>query len=284
MQYGRTRINLRIELCMPPPPKAVITAIFADLVIALAKFTAFFFTRSSAMLSEGIHSSVDAGNSALLLLGLNRSRQPADELHPFGYGKELYFWTLLVALFIFLVGGGVSVAEGIRRILHPEPITHLLWSYITLVLAACFESYSLYIGMREFREHEGVPATLRSIHASKNPSNFTVIIEDSVALFGLFTALIATLLDQFLGWHLADGTASITIGASLMLVAVLLIVESKALLVGEGADLATLHEIRHLTQRQPGVERAGLSADNVLRPSKHPSHHECPFRHAALPG
>ena len=219
---------------MPSPPKAVITAIVADVAIAAAKFTAFFFTRSSAMLSEGIHSSVDAGNSSLLLLGLNRSRQPPDELHPFGYGKELYFWTLLVALFIFLVGGGVSVAEGIRRLLHPEPLTHLLWSYITLAVAACFEGYSLHVGMREFEEHEGTPATLRSIHASKNPSNFTVIIEDSVALFGLSTAFIATLLDQFLGWHLADGIASITIGASLMLVAVLLIVESKALLVGEG--------------------------------------------------
>ena len=236
---------------------AVITAVVADLAIAAAKLTAFFFTQSSAMLSEAVHSLVDSGNSGLLLLGMHQSRKPADATHPFGYGKELYFWTLLVALFIFLVGGGVSITEGVLHVLHPHAIEHLAWSYTTLLIAACFEGYSLHIGRREFAAREGTSASFGAIHRSKDPSLFTVIFEDTAALMGLATALIGTLADQFLGWHLADGISSIVIGAILIAVAVLLIVESKNLLVGEGASEKTLQEIRQLTQSQSGVELAG---------------------------
>ena len=246
---------------------AVLTAIAADVVIAAAKLTAFAFSRSSAMLSEGIHSLVDAGNGSLLVLGIHLSRKPADEMHPFGYGKELYFWTLLVALFIFLVGGGVSVAEGISRLRHPEPIEHIVWNYVTLGVAALFEGYSLHVGLREFRRSEGVAASWRTIHASKNPSTFTVIFEDTAALFGLLTAFVGTLLDQTLHWHRADGIASIVIGAALAAVAVLLITESKALLVGEGADLNTLRAIRELTQHDGGVELAGYPLTMYFGPN-----------------
>ncbi len=237
--------------------KAVITAVMADLAIAAAKLTAFYFSRSSAMLAEAVHSLVDAGNGSLLILGLHLSRKPADEMHPFGYGKELYFWTLLVALFIFLVGGGVSIADGIRHVQHPVPIDHVIWNYVTLGVAAIFEGYSLSVGRKESQRAEGRPASLRAIHASKNPATFTVIIEDSAALAGLAIASIGTLLDQLLGWHLADGIASIVIGVTLALVAILLVVESKALLVGEGADISMLRAIRALAQGQPGVEVAG---------------------------
>ena len=237
--------------------KAVLTAIVADVAIAVAKLTAFAFSRSSAMLSEGIHSLVDAGNGSLLVLGLHLSKKPADETHPFGYGKELYFWTLLVALFIFLVGGGVSIADGVSHLRHPKAIEHVMWNYITLGVATLFEGYSLSVGLKEFRLSEGVSASWKSIHASKNPSTFTVIFEDSAALCGLLTAFIGTLLDQLLHWPLADGIASIVIGVTLTLVAILLITESKALLVGEGADLKTLREIRALTQAEEGVELAG---------------------------
>lgn len=236
---------------------AVLTAIVADLAIATAKFTAFAFSRSSAMLSEAVHSLVDAGNGSLLVLGLHLSRKPADETHPFGYGKELYFWALLVALFIFLVGGGFSIADGISRLRHPKPIEHVLWDYVTLAVSACFEGYSLHVGLREFRISEGVCASWRTIHASKNPSAFTVIFEDAAALFGLSVAFLGTLLDQTLHWHQADGIASIVIGSALTVVAVLLVTESKALLVGEGADLSTLRAIRELTQKQEGVALAG---------------------------
>lgn len=237
--------------------KAVLTAVVSDLAIAAAKLTAFAFSHSSAMLAESIHSLVDAGNGTLLVLGIHLSKRPADETHPFGYGKELYFWTLLVALFIFLVGGGVSIADGIRHLQHPVELDHVVWNYVTLGIAACFEGYSLFVGMKEFRMAEGVPASLRSIHASKNPATFTVIIEDSAALAGLAVAFVGTVLDQLFGWHRADGIASLVIGAILAAVAVLLIIESKALLVGEGADLATLRRIRALVVAEPGVEIAG---------------------------
>lgn len=242
---------------MPTSRKAVLTAVVSDLAIAAAKLTTFFFSHSSAMLAESIHSLVDAGNGSLLVLGIHLSQRPADETHPFGYGKELYFWTLLVALFIFLIGGGVSIADGIRHLQHPATLDHVLWNYVTLGVAACFEGYSLFIGRKEFRKAEGVPASLRAIHASKDPATFTVIIEDSAALVGLSVAFLGTVLDQTLGWHRADGFASVTIGVMLAAVAVLLIVESKALLIGEGADLAMLRKIRVLVENDPGVEVAG---------------------------
>ena len=245
---------------------AVITAIAADVAIAVGKFTAFLFTRSAAMLSESVHSLVDASNSSLLLLGLHRSHKPADESHPFGYGKELYFWTLLVAIFIFLVGGGVSVAEGTLHLLHPEPIAHPLWNYVTLLLAACFEGYSLHVGLREFKAAEGVSASLKAIHASKDPSTFTVIIEDFAAILGLAVALLGTLASQFLHLDRADGIASVLIGLILMAVSVLLIVESKALLIGEGTDLSTLREIRRLALAVPGVDRVGYPLTMVFGP------------------
>ena len=237
--------------------KAVLTAVVSDLAIAAAKLTAFFFSHSSAMLAESIHSLVDAGNGSLLVLGTHLSKRPADETHPFGYGKELYFWTLLVALFIFLVGGGVSIADGIKHLRHPVAIDHILWNYVTLALSACFEGYSLSVGLREFRAAEGVSASFRTIHASKDPATFTVIIEDTAALIGLILAFLGTLLDQVFGWHQADGIASIVIGTMLAAVAVVLIVESKALLVGEGANVTMLRTIRTLVQADPGVEVAG---------------------------
>jgi cation diffusion facilitator family transporter len=250
--------------------RAVVIAVLADVAIAAAKFTAFFLSGSSAMLSEGIHSLVDAGNGSLLVLGLRLSRKPADETHPFGYGKELYFWALLVALLIFLAGGVLSIVEGIQRLQNPQPVEHLLWNYLTLLVAAAFESYSLAVGLKEFKENEGVPASLRAIHASKDPSTFTVIVEDIAALLGLSTALIATLLEQFLHWDSADGVASILIGLILIAVALLLIVETKALLVGEGVSLTVLRQIRQLAQAQDGVDLAGypmtvyFGPENVL--------------------
>ncbi len=179
--------------------KAVLTAIVSDLAIAAAKLAAWVFTHSSGMLSEAIHSLVDAGNGSLLVLGLHRSRKPADETHPFGYGKELYFWTLLVALFVFFVGGGASIAEGYLRVRNPQPLDHYVWNYVTLGVAGLFEGYSLSVGLEEFRAGEGVPASWQAIRASKNPSTFTVIVEDFAAIAGLFIAFLGTILDQALG-------------------------------------------------------------------------------------
>lgn len=253
---------------MPAKTKAALTAVGADLAIAVAKFTAFLFTHSSGMLSEAIHSVVDAGNSGLLVLGLKRAEVPADETHPFGYGKEVYFWTLLVALFIFLVGGGFSIMEGVQRLKHPEPLSHSVWNYITLCLAAVFESYSLRVGLQEFREHEGVAASPRTIHASKDPSTFTVIFEDCAALAGLAIALIGNILNQWLNWPQADSIASICIGVLLVVVAVLLIAESKALLIGEGVNVAQLRDIRAIALAQSGVDDVGYPMTMYFGPSQ----------------
>jgi cation diffusion facilitator family transporter len=242
---------------MPAQRQAVLIAIVADVAIAAGKLTAFFFTGSSAMLAETVHSFVDAGNGSLLVLGTRLGRKPADASHPFGYGKELYFWTLLVALFIFLAGGGASIVEGILHILHPHPIAHVAWSYATLAIAACFESFSLWVGINEFRKAEGVNPSWRAIHNSKDPATFTVIFEDTAALIGLTAAFLGILLEQMLHWPLADGIASVVIGTTLMCVAFLLIMESKALIIGEGADPTTLNTIHTLTQQQAGVRRAG---------------------------
>jgi cation diffusion facilitator family transporter len=264
------RLSSHADIPKGSSRKAVVTAVLSDLAIGAAKFTAFFFSGSSAMLSEGIHSLVDAGNGSLLVLGLRLSKKPADEMHPFGYGKELYFWALLVALFIFLAGGVLSIVEGIHRLHDPQPVEHLAWNYVTLLVAAAFESYSLLVGLKEFKENEGVHASFGAIRASKDPSTFTVIVEDVAALLGLFTALAATLFEQFLHWNSADGVASIVIGLILTAVALLLIIETKALLVGEGANLTVLRQIRRLTQAQDGVELAGypmtmyFGPENVL--------------------
>lgn len=222
------------------------------------------------MLSESVHSLVDAGNSGLLVLGLKQAEKPADQSHPFGYGKEIYFWTLLVALFIFILGGGFSLFEGVQRILHPEPLQHAVWNYVTLCLSAVFEGYSLHVGLREFKAAEGRSASWRAIHASKNPSTFTIIIEDTAALIGLTIALTGNLLDQFFGWTLADSIASLSIGCLLIVVAVLLIIESKALLIGEGLAPKELRQIRDLACAQPGIESVGypmtmyFGPENVL--------------------
>lgn len=246
----------------------LLTAIGANVAIAAAKFVAFLFTGSAAMLSETIHSLVDTGNGSLLFFGLRRSQRPGDETHPFGYGKELYFWSLVVALLIFAVGGGLSVFDGIEHIRHPTPLRDLVWSYSTLGAAVLFEGYSLFVSLREFQSSEGVAPSLSAIHASKDPSNFTVIFEDTAAVAGLLVALLGTLAGQFLGWPLADGIASVVIGLLLMAVAVVLVAESKNLLIGEGADRSTLQQLRALAAAIPGVDRVGYPFTMYFGPDR----------------
>lgn len=232
-------------------------AVLANLVIAVAKFYGHHHTDSIAMFSEGIHSLVDAGNGSLLLVGMRLSRRPADETHPFGYGKELYFWSLIVALLVFALGGGASVAEGILRVASPLPIANPSWNFTILGLAALFEGSSLLFALHAFRPSQGKLPLWTAIHRSKDPSAFTVIFEDSAALLGLLFAFVGLLLQHVAGWAAADGAASIAIGLLLMMVAYLLMSESKALLVGEGADRQTLRLIRGLALSDPAVERAG---------------------------
>jgi cation diffusion facilitator family transporter len=236
--------------------KAIFAAIGANVAIAATKFTAAAFTGSSAMLSEGIHSLVDSGNGLLLLLGIRMSQKPADVSHPFGYGKELYFWTLIVAIMIFAVGGGMAMYEGITHLTHPNPLHNPRWNYIVLGLAIVFEGYSWSVAVKEFRAAWRGREVWRTIRTSKDPTLFTVLFEDSAALLGLLVALVGVYLGHRLQNPYLDGIASLVIGSILAVVAVLLAYESKGLLVGESADPEAVASIRALTEADPAVERA----------------------------
>ncbi|MET0290211.1 MAG: cation diffusion facilitator family transporter [Pseudoxanthomonas sp.] len=223
---------------MPTPSGSrlvVYAALAGNLAIAVAKFVAAWLSGSSAMLSEGVHSLVDTINELLLLYGLHRADKKPDTTHPFGYGRELYFWSFIVALLVFAAGAGVSAYEGIRHILHPEPATNHLLSYTVLGISLLFEGASWWIALREFRSTKGRMGYFEAFRRSKDPSTFTVLLEDSAALLGLGFALTGLLAAQWLDMPVLDGVASLCIAAVLAVTAFLLARESKGLLVGEPA-------------------------------------------------
>lgn len=248
---------------------ALYGAIGANLAIAAMKFFAAAMTGSSAMLSEGIHSVVDSGNGALLLYGLKRSKRVADEQHPFGYGKEAYFWSFVVAILIFALGGGIALYEGIIHLLDPHPIIDPTWNYVVLSGAIVFESISFALAYKAFKSANKTNF-IRRIRDSKDATTFAVMIEDTAALLGLLIAFAGVFLGQVTGEHYWDGLASVLIGLMLFGVAVFLAVETKALLVGESAspeDLAKLHSILKddLTIRQiKSISSMHLGPDDVL--------------------
>jgi cation diffusion facilitator family transporter len=235
--------------------KVIYAALAGNGLIAITKFFAAAYTGSSAMLSEGIHSLVDTGNQGLLLYGLKKADQPADEKHPFGYGVELYFWAFVVAILIFAVGSGISIYEGIQKILHPHPISSPIIAYVVLGLAIMFESVAWWIAYKEFNRVRGQRGLLQAVRESKDPAVFTVLFEDTAAMAGLIVALLGLLGVQFLGLPWLDGAASVTIGVILALTAAFLAYETKSLLVGEGADPATVEVIRNLVEATPTVSR-----------------------------
>lgn len=232
---------------------AVIAAVTGNLLIATTKFIAAAFTGSSAMLSEGIHSVVDTGNGLLMLYGLDRSRRPPDEQHPFGHGRELYFWSLVVAVSIFGAGGGVSIFEGINHLLNPEPIENVTWSYVVIGLSMLFEGASWTYGWKVFRRHREGRSVLRAIHRSKDPSIFLVVLEDSAALAGLVVALAGVYLGHTFQQPAFDGAASIVIGVILAGVALFLGAETRGLLIGEAVDPETRAGIRRVVAETPRV-------------------------------
>ena len=236
---------------------AIYAAIAGNLAIAVTKFVAAVFTGSSAMLSEAIHSVVDTGNGLLMLLGVRKSQKPPDSDHPFGHGHELYFWTLIVGVLIFAVGGGMSVYEGIEHILHPRFTENVGWSYAVLGMAVVFEGTSRLFGWKAFSAERGRKGVLEAIHETKDPSTFTVLLEDSAALLGLIFAFAGIFLGSQLGLPQLDGVASVLIGLLLCGVAVLMVYESKGLLIGEGLDHESLKSIRALVEADPGVEWVG---------------------------
>ncbi len=235
---------------------AIYAAIGGNFAIAIMKFTAAAFTGSSAILSEGIHSLVDTGNGGLLLLGIHKSKQPADATHPFGYGKELYFWSLIVAVLIFGLGGGISIYEGTLHLIDPNPLGDPFWSYVVLGLAMVFEGIVLVVAFRAFQALKGEDENiLQAIKTSKDPTTFTVLFEDAAAMLGLIVAFLGIFLAHYFNNPYLDGAASVLIGVMLASVAVFLAYESKGLLVGEGADPQMLESIRKLAEADPGVKK-----------------------------
>jgi cation diffusion facilitator family transporter len=236
---------------------AILGAVAANLAIAVTKFVAAGFTGSSAMLSEGIHSVVDTGNGLLLLLGMRRSQRPADGQHPFGHGKEYYFWSLIVAILIFAIGGGMSIYEGITHLEHPSPIEDPFWNYLTLGLAFVFESTSYYIASRQVLKNRGAKSYWQALRTSKDPGVFAVVYEDTGALLGLVIAFLGVFLGHRFNNPYFDGAASILIGLVLVVIAVLLVSESKGLLIGEAADPELIGSIRRIVGVEAAVETFG---------------------------
>lgn len=236
---------------------AVIGAVIGNLLVAVSKFIAAAFTGSSAMIAEGIHSLVDTGNGTLVLFGMKRANRPADRAHPFGHGKELYFWTLIVAISIFGIGGGMSIYEGVTHLLRPTPAENPFVNYVVLAIALVLEGSSFYVAMREFNAARGERPAGEFIKASKDPSLFTVVFEDSAAMLGLAVAFLGVLLGQITGSPYFDGAASVIIGIILAGVAWLLARESKGLLVGEAVEPAVLERMRAIVSADAAIEGVG---------------------------
>jgi cation diffusion facilitator family transporter len=226
--------------------KVIYAALVGNSLIAVCKFIAGGITGSSAMLSEAIHSVVDSGNQLLLLYGIRRANRPADSNHPFGYGMELYFWTFVVAILIFAVGAGLSLYKGVIHVMHPEPINSPYVNYVVLALSMIFEAVAWTIAYREFNKMRGDTPLFQAIRRSKDPTVFTVLFEDTAAMIGLVVAFLGVAGSHYLGWHVMDGIASIVIGLVLASVAILLAIESKGLLIGEGADRRTVAVVRDI--------------------------------------
>jgi cation diffusion facilitator family transporter len=236
--------------------RVIYAALLGNLLVALTKIAAAVATGSSAMASEAIHSLVDTGNEILLLYGLRRASRPADENHPFGHGRELYFWSFLVSLLIFELGASVSLYEGITHVLHPVPITHPLVNYIVIGLAMLFEGGSWWVALQEFRTAKGELGYLAAVRQSKDPPSFMVLFEDSAALLGLLIALAGTAAAEALQRPVLDGVASIAIGVLLGVVAYFLARETKGLLIGEGARSEILVTICAMARAQPGIKQS----------------------------
>ncbi|MBB5396783.1 cation diffusion facilitator family transporter [Mucilaginibacter sp. AK015] len=239
---------------------SIYSALAANLLIAVTKFIAGGFTNSSSMISEGIHSMVDTVNQVLLLYGLKQSKKKPDTIHPFGYGKELYFWSFMVSILIFGLGGGISVYQGIQHIIKPEPVNNPMWNYIVLALSAIFEGTSLIIAIKEFNKVRGGLSWWNAIVKSKDPSSFLVLFEDGAAVLGLAIVFVFMLIGHNYHMPYMDGIASVLVGLLLVFVSAILARESRSLLMGEGIGRDTQHQIRVLAEK----DKAVIKVVNVL--------------------
>lgn len=234
-------------------PVTIYAAIVANFLIAVSKFIVAGITGSSAMLSEGIHSVADTGNQALLLLGIRLSKRPPDPEHPFGHGKELYFWSLIVAIVLFGVGGGISLYEGIIHLQHPAELGDPTWNYIVLGLAMVFETFAFVIAFRELARVAGKKSMWQAVRTSKDPTIFVVLFEDAAALAGLIVAFVGVFLGHQLDMPILDAVSSLVIAVILMSVAAFLAYESRELLLGEAADPDIVGSIEAILAQEEDV-------------------------------
>lgn len=248
---------------------SVIAAIAANIAVGIVKFIAAIVSGSSAMISEGIHSIVDSGNGVLILIGIRKSRRKPNLEHPFGYGQELYFYTLVVSIMIFALGGGFSIYEGATHMLEAGAGAALgdpTVNYVVIVAAMLIEGASLRVAVKNFNAARGDVPPLRFIREAKDPSLFTVVLEDSAAELGLVFALCGVFFSHLLGQPLLDGVASVLVGLLLCCVAVVLLRETKGLLIGEGLTAPELRELEALVEATPGVVECGRILTLYLGP------------------
>lgn len=234
--------------------KVIFAALIGNTLIAITKFVAASISGSSAMLSEGIHSLVDTGNQILLLYGLKKSKRPPDERFPFGYGKEVYFWSFVVAIMVFALGAGISIYEGVHRVMAPEPLGDSTINYIVLGLAIVFEGGAWFFAFKEFSKVKGSRGYLEAVQEGKDPTFFVVLFEDSAAMIGLLFALIGVALGDITEDPIYDAMASIAIGLLLAATAMWLAYETKGLLIGESAQKSTVDGIKRIVRKSRYVE------------------------------
>ena len=237
--------------------RTLVVALLANFGIAVSKFVAAGVTGSSAMLTEGVHSVVDCTNQLLLMWGRRAAQRPPDEFHPFGYGRELYFWSFVVAVLVFSLGAGVSVYEGIIHIIHPEAAVSPIIAYAVLLVAFLLEGWSTVEAWRDFAKAKGSLGFYEAIRRSKDPPGFIVLLENGAAMAGIIAAAAGVALAQATGNPFYDGAASIVIGVILALTASVLAYESKALLIGEAADPEIVAALHRLVESKKEVTSVG---------------------------
>ncbi|MFI6918696.1 cation diffusion facilitator family transporter [Nonomuraea spiralis] len=235
--------------------KAIIAALSANLAIAVAKFVAAFFTGSSSMLAEGIHSVADSGNQLLLLLGGKRAKRASDKTHPFGYGRERYFYAFVVAVVLFTIGAVFSLYEGWHKISQPTEVESPIWAFAVLIFAIIAEGFSFRTAVKESNPLRGRQSWVAFIRRSKSPELPVILLEDLGALLGLIFALFGVTMAVVTGDGVWDGIGTLMIGVLLAIIAVVLAVETKSLLLGEGASPEVEEQIRAAMESAPEVAR-----------------------------